>query len=201
MFRSTVKLQLNLKHLTGDVDRYSNARFYVRMPGRRKARIRGVPGSDEFMAAYHAAIASLAVAAPGHATLGSLRHLCQLYYASIVFKALDRRTSGSSASERLFHASQSPCTFRHTRLTVSLPTAPPNSAASARRTGACWCRTGRRRRSARRPPRCAADICAARCRAIPSDAVGRPPRIFRPPPTPDQKIHEAAAAQELLTFA
>jgi len=37
-------------------------------------------------------------------------------------------------SERAFQASQSVCTLRHTRLTVSLPTAPPNSAASARRT-------------------------------------------------------------------
>src|SRR5260370_27199492 len=45
-----------------------------------------------------------------------------------------KRTIGSSASERLFHTSQSPCTFRHTPLTVSLPTAPPNSAASALRT-------------------------------------------------------------------
>src|SRR5580658_8666662 len=45
-----------------------------------------------------------------------------------------KRTIGSSASERLFHASQSPCTLRHTRLTVSLLTAPLNSATSARRT-------------------------------------------------------------------
>src|SRR5215831_10455859 len=37
------------------------------------------------------------------------------------------RTIGSSASEREFHASQSPFTLRHTRLTVSLPTAPPNT--------------------------------------------------------------------------
>ena len=44
------------------------------------------------------------------------------------------RTIGSSASERAFQASQSAFTFRRTRLTVSLPTAPPNSAASARRT-------------------------------------------------------------------
>ena len=44
------------------------------------------------------------------------------------------RTIGSSASERAFQASQSLFTLRHTRLTVSLPTAPPNSAASARRT-------------------------------------------------------------------
>ena len=45
-----------------------------------------------------------------------------------------RRTIGSAASERAFQASQSAFTRRHTRLTVSLLTAPPNTAASARRT-------------------------------------------------------------------
>src|SRR5258708_10276902 len=44
------------------------------------------------------------------------------------------RTIGSSANERVFHASQSFFTLRQVRLTVSLPTAPPNRAASARRT-------------------------------------------------------------------
>src|SRR4051812_19009944 len=44
------------------------------------------------------------------------------------------RTIGSSARERWFQACQSVCTLRQTRLTVSLPTAPPNRAASARRT-------------------------------------------------------------------
>ena len=47
-----------------------------------------------------------------------------------------RRTIGSLASDRVFQASQSVFTFRQTRLTVSLPAAPPNSAASARRTKA-----------------------------------------------------------------
>src|SRR5215468_356493 len=45
-----------------------------------------------------------------------------------------RRMIGSSANERAFQASQSPFTFRHTRLTVSLLTAPPKTAESARRT-------------------------------------------------------------------
>src|ERR1700693_2524188 len=45
-----------------------------------------------------------------------------------------RRTIGSSASERVFQVSQSLFTLRHVRLTVSLPTVPPNTAASARRT-------------------------------------------------------------------
>jgi hypothetical protein len=46
------------------------------------------------------------------------------------------RTTGSSASERAFQASRSAFTLRQTRLTVSLLTAPPNSAFKARRTGA-----------------------------------------------------------------
>lgn len=38
-----------------------------------------------------------------------------------------RRTIGSPASERAFQASQSPCTLRQVRLTMSLLTPPPNS--------------------------------------------------------------------------
>ena len=41
---------------------------------------------------------------------------------------------GSSFKECAFQSSQSPFTLRQTRLTVSFPTAPPNKAASARRT-------------------------------------------------------------------
>jgi hypothetical protein len=41
-----------------------------------------------------------------------------------------RRSIGSATSERTFQASQSAFTFRHTRLTVSLLTALPNTAAS-----------------------------------------------------------------------
>jgi hypothetical protein len=41
---------------------------------------------------------------------------------------------GSPANGRVFQASQSRFTLLHVRLTVSLPTIPPNNAASARRT-------------------------------------------------------------------
>ena len=43
-------------------------------------------------------------------------------------------TIGSSASERVFQASQSVFTLRQVRLTVSLLTAPPYRAVNARRT-------------------------------------------------------------------
>ena len=66
-------------------------------------------------------------------------------------------TIGSSVSERVFQASQSVFTLRDTRLTVSLPTAPPNSAASARRTRRVLVRRGRSRQSRRRRPVCGVD--------------------------------------------
>jgi hypothetical protein len=46
----------------------------------------------------------------------------------------NERTIGSSANDRAFQASQSAFTLRQVRLTVSLPTVPPNSAVRARRT-------------------------------------------------------------------
>jgi integrase/recombinase XerD len=85
-------VRLKLKFLTGDVDRHGNARFYVRVPGRPKVRIRGVPGSEEFMAAYAAAIEGKPKARPRIAVRGSFRHLCQLYFASLDFRQLDVAT-------------------------------------------------------------------------------------------------------------
>jgi hypothetical protein len=46
--------------------------------GRSKVRIRGVSGSEEFMAAYQAALAGKPKALPRVAVWGSFRHLCQL---------------------------------------------------------------------------------------------------------------------------
>ena len=48
--------EIKLRRLT--IDRSENiTRYYVRIPGRPKARIMGEPGSEEFMVAYRAAIA------------------------------------------------------------------------------------------------------------------------------------------------
>jgi integrase/recombinase XerD len=80
-------VKLRLKYLVEDVDRHGNVRAYVRIPGRRKVRIRGVPWSDEFMAQYQEAIAGRGEA-PRQARAaqrGSFRYLCQRYYASGTF--------------------------------------------------------------------------------------------------------------------
>jgi integrase len=57
-----------------------------------KVRIRGVPGSEEFMAAYQTALAGKPKTLPRIAVRGSFRHLCQLYFASLDFRQLDVAT-------------------------------------------------------------------------------------------------------------
>jgi integrase len=87
-------MQLRFKHLVEDVDRHGNVRIYVRVPGRRKVRIRARFGTDEFIGAYTAAVSDH-VTAPRQARQakpGSFRHLCVLYYSSPTFKRLDPST-------------------------------------------------------------------------------------------------------------
>ena len=84
---------IRLKHLVEDIDRHGNVRRYVRVPGRLKVRLTGVPGTEEFMAAYHAAIAGAQEASQAReARRGSFRHHCILFYASTAFTQLDRGT-------------------------------------------------------------------------------------------------------------
>ena len=87
-------MQIRFKHLVEDRDRHGNIRVYVRVPGRRKVRIRAQFGTDDFTTEYNAAV-SEHVTAPRQAReakLGSFRHLCVLYYGSLTFKQLDPAT-------------------------------------------------------------------------------------------------------------
>jgi integrase/recombinase XerD len=87
-------MQIRFKHLVEDRDRHGNIRLYVRVPGRLKVRLKALFGTDEFIAAYNAAVSSH-VSGPRRAReakSGSFRHLCVLYYGSPVFKRLDKAT-------------------------------------------------------------------------------------------------------------
>ena len=87
-------VSIRLKFVCADRDRHDNVRYYVRLPGRRKVRLKGPPGSHEFMAEYHAALAGNDVNGPAAArvVVGSFGATCLAYYASYQFKALDRST-------------------------------------------------------------------------------------------------------------
>jgi integrase/recombinase XerD len=86
---------LKLRYLSEDSDRHGNVRYYVRVKGKKKVRIRGVPGTDEFMAAYHAAMAGVVMHEKSRhhgPPKGSFGHACLAYYASAPFKTLDPST-------------------------------------------------------------------------------------------------------------
>lgn len=87
-------VKLRLKHVVEDVDRHGNVRTYFRRKGQSKVRLPGLPGSEEFMEAYQAALRSAEIRAPKGRGVprGSFRYVCIGYYASPEFRALDKST-------------------------------------------------------------------------------------------------------------
>jgi integrase len=87
---------LKLKYLVQDIDRHGSVRSYVRIKGKPKVRIRGIPGSEEFMSAYQAALSKTDGDDKGRkyqrAAIGSFGYACLAYYASAEFKVLDSKT-------------------------------------------------------------------------------------------------------------
>jgi integrase/recombinase XerD len=85
---------LRFKYVIEDVDRHGNVRLYFRRRGQQKIRLPGLPGSEEFAAAYRAALLKLDEAQPRRSLTvkGSFGHTCLEYYRSVTFKALDAST-------------------------------------------------------------------------------------------------------------
>ena len=71
---------LKLQYVTKDRDRHGNLRFYFRRPGKPKIRLHGLPGSDEFMIAYRAALGESGLVGPQAEK--SFEWLCKRYYES-----------------------------------------------------------------------------------------------------------------------
>lgn len=70
-------------------------RFYFRRKGQKKIRLPGVPGSDEFNAAYYDALNGKMKeerTGPKLSIKGTLRWLCEQYFQSAEYKRLDKRT-------------------------------------------------------------------------------------------------------------
>src|SRR5262249_19780173 len=87
-------VNLRLKYLVEDVDLHGNVRLYFRRKGQRKIRLPGSPGSEDFMAAYKAALSATGGRNRQFQRVarGSFGYLCLTYYASATFKALDAST-------------------------------------------------------------------------------------------------------------
>lgn len=97
--------RIRLKYVTYDPDPRGNPRYYFRKRSQpQKIRIPGRPGSDEFMSAYQACLEGLPI--PSRKTAperpitdsNSLRWLCQQYFASRAYKALNASTQSRRRS-------------------------------------------------------------------------------------------------------
>jgi integrase len=86
-----------LKYTVSDIDRHGNVRHYFRRDG-KKTRLPGLPGSNEFLAAYQAAFrgkqraTKKSLGDQRRGKPGSLKQLCERYFGSREWKALDETT-------------------------------------------------------------------------------------------------------------
>jgi len=83
------------KFLAEDVDRHGNVRVYLRVAGKRKVRLRALPGTDAFETEYRRALDGETVATPARgrrATPENMRWLVERYYASAAFMSLGEST-------------------------------------------------------------------------------------------------------------
>src|SRR6516225_807214 len=83
------------RYLFQDVDRHGNVRIYFRRKGQRKVRLTETPGTTAFEAEYQRAFRGFLQspsAINGPAAAGTLRWLCEQYYASAKFQALAAST-------------------------------------------------------------------------------------------------------------
>lgn len=87
------RVQCDLPYVNSFRDRHGRWRYYFRRKGNPRATLPGEPGSPEFVAAYHSALASEARVEPSTtAKLGSLDALRELYLASAEFLNLAEST-------------------------------------------------------------------------------------------------------------
>ncbi|OZA80896.1 MAG: hypothetical protein B7X76_08355, partial [Azorhizobium sp. 39-67-5] len=103
----------NPPYLSHDTDRHGNVRWYVRVSGKPKVRIREQYGTQAFWAAYRDALSGRIHVKPADtgrrviapAQSGSLRSLCETYYRGAEFKGIDSTTRRVRRSilERLCH--------------------------------------------------------------------------------------------------
>jgi integrase len=78
---------IKLEYVKEYCDRHGKVRRYLRRKGKPSIPLPGLPGSDEFMAAYRDGLAAIAVAKPKHGD-GTIGSLVQSFYQSSGFNNL-----------------------------------------------------------------------------------------------------------------
>lgn len=86
---------LRLRYVHRFRDRHGRIRHYARVPGQKQVPLPGAPGSEEFMAAYAAALAAEPMPiGSSRSKPGSVSSLIAAYYSDVSFRALAAGTQG-----------------------------------------------------------------------------------------------------------
>jgi integrase len=89
----SVDMEIDLPFVQAYTDRHGRRRYYFRRKGWPRARLPGIPGSEEFMTAYQEAMNRPARVAPSKvAARGSFAALCNEYERSAEFSGLAKLT-------------------------------------------------------------------------------------------------------------
>ena len=83
---------IRLKFVKSYVDQHGKVRHYVRRPGHKLVPLPGIPGSDEFMAAYAAAISTVAEIGTNRTRAGTVSAMIVGYLGSAQFHNLAPET-------------------------------------------------------------------------------------------------------------
>jgi integrase len=86
--------RIRLRYIHEFRDRHGKVRRYVRLPGRKRVALKGVPGTEEFMAAYQAALADAPRIQTGaaRAVAGTVNAAIAAYYGHSAFLGLAPQT-------------------------------------------------------------------------------------------------------------
>ena len=112
--------RIKLRYINAFIDRHGKARWYFRRGGGRQVPLPGLPGSQEFMAAYQATLAGSPPLPPSskHVPSGSLAEVVTKYFSSASFVNL------SPSSQQLYRIALKPIIEAHGhRLVHDLPKA------------------------------------------------------------------------------
>ncbi len=90
---------VKFRYVTKDRDRHGNVRLYFRRPGKPKIRLSGLPGSEEFLAAYKAALSEHDPSRAKAKAEKSFEWLCERYYKSAYFLSLEEYTKRRKRAE------------------------------------------------------------------------------------------------------
>jgi integrase len=133
-------MRVRLPHIDRFTDRHGRVRYYYRPPRGKRVPLPGLPGTPEFLAAYHAAAASRArpTATASTAAPGTMGRLALDYYASPAFQRLSptSRKVFAAAIEQLLdrsairHAPIAGMQRRHVQALLASRAATPAAAAN-----------------------------------------------------------------------